>query len=121
MLATVLAVVLVAAPTHAAGSSESHAVTITFSSDHPAAEQAKLRAPSGSDYVVQLRPDPDVSGEPVVLDFVLRSARGRANLLEPEGNWHGLQPFIFVASEFDQPPAAYGDTRMIEVPDLGFA
>jgi len=52
-------------------------------------------------YELRLLPTVDVSGHVVGWDLELSPASDRdANLLEPSGNWHGLQPFNFLGRDF---------------------
>lgn|SRR5579862_1928033 len=67
--------------------------------------------------------DGDVSGRPVVVDLVLRRSTKEAdtrNILEPSGNWHGAQPFIFAASDFRQGPenSIYGRSRVFHIQEI---
>jgi hypothetical protein len=63
---------------------------------------------NGTTYWATLKPEKDVDGNIVLIDLVLtRTGRAR-NLLEPKGNWHGIQPFDFGARDF-----RHGATRSI--------
>jgi hypothetical protein len=65
-------------------------------------------------------PEYDVGGNLVVLDLVVNRI-GRHdpdfNLLAPPGNWHGLQPYAFPASDLVNGPerTMFGATRTISI------
>src|ERR1700687_3442041 len=51
-------------------------------------------------YALSLQPEIDVGNHLVSAELVLRPAGNNAatsNLLQPRGNWHGLQPYMFPA------------------------
>src|SRR5277367_4792617 len=53
-------------------------------------------------YTLSLEPDLDVHKHVIGVDLVLRDAdepKTNDNLLSPVTNWHGLQPYDFVASD----------------------
>jgi len=61
----------------------------------------------------------NATGNLIVVDLVLTSAvKGNpdANLLNPQHNWHGLQPYSFVARDLAKGPdkSAFGRSRTIE-------
>ncbi len=61
--------------------------------------------PDGTKYTLRLIPENDVGHHVVVLDVSLSRSNGKeskSNLLEPQGRWHGYQPYIFAASDFAQ-------------------
>jgi hypothetical protein len=56
----------------------------------------------------------------VGVDLVLNDlghASPDSNLLSPTGNWHGLQPYTFIASDFVKGPdnSTFGAHRTIEI------
>ena len=61
-----------------------------------------------------------MTGSLVGIDLVLNDlahADPDSNLLSPAGNWHGLQPYMFDASDFLKGPdnSVFGARRTIEV------
>jgi len=66
----------------------------------------------------------DVRGTLLGVDLVLddgRYSRSNVNLLSPKGNWHGLQPYNFVGSDFLHGinKSGYGSHRTIRVEEKG--
>jgi len=66
----------------------------------------------------------DARGTLCCIHLVLNDGMGRhpnLNLLRPKGNWHGLQPYDFVASDFLQgiDKSAFGRHRTINVERKG--
>ena len=85
-----------------------------------------LRSPRGVTYRLSLVPDFDVGKHVVVLDLVLRRPGVEGddtNLLDSTGKLHGYQPYVFAASDFrgGAQKSAYGESRVIEVRELGMA
>jgi len=83
-----------------------------------------LIAPDGTKYTLRLIPENDVGHHVVVLDVSLSRSNGKeskSNLLEPQGRWHGYQPYIFAASDFAQGGnGSQGqNSRTIDLPALG--
>lgn len=75
-------------------------------------------------YILSLEPEVDVGNHLVFVELVLRPAgknAAKTNLLEPSGNWHGLQPFMFPANDFVDgvEKAAFGKTRKWTLKSLG--
>jgi hypothetical protein len=71
-------------------------------------------------YKLYFHPERNVKGSLVAVDLVLNDLghlSPDSNLLSPSGNWHGLQPYDFVASDFLQGPdkSTFGAHRKIEV------
>ncbi len=76
-------------------------------------------------YVLSLEPWRDVGKRLIGADLVLRRAQARSgssNLLEPTGNWHGLQAYDFLGRDLAQgtQKTAFGEQRTIVVKRLGF-
>jgi len=83
-----------------------------------------LKSPTGTMYRLSLIPDLDVGKHIVVLDLVLQRAgrhKDDSNLLDSTGKLHGYQQYDFAASDFAHgaPNSIYGDTRVIDLPQLG--
>lgn len=75
-------------------------------------------------YVISLEPERDTRGRVAGVDLVLQDVKssGReSNLLSPKGNWHGLQPYDFVAADLAQGAAksAFGARRSIAMKQRG--
>jgi len=75
-------------------------------------------------YILSLEPEVDVGNHLVSAELVLRPAgenAAKANLLEPSGNWHGLQPYMFPANGFATgvAKAPFGETRKLTLKNLG--
>jgi len=69
-------------------------------------------------YELFLEPQPEESGVVVGWDLVVfRPAHREENLLEPAGNWHGIQPFSFLAGDLRAGPerGVFGAQRTIRV------
>ena len=71
-------------------------------------------------YVLSLVPEVDVGKHAIGIDLVLRNAekpKTGENLLSPTGNWHGLQPYNFVASDLKHGAdgSVFGARRSIKV------
>ena len=86
----------------------------------PAADGGKVLTLSigGESYPYEfvLSPQRDAGGQVIAADLILRPVTARSdgpNLLEPEGPWYGLQPFMFVASDLalGGENTAYGVSR----------
>jgi hypothetical protein len=81
----------------------------------------QLYSPSNKKlYILSLEPELDVGRYVVGVDLVLRDAeeaKTDENLLSPAGNWHGLQPFNFMASDLlhGADKSAFGARRTIKV------
>jgi hypothetical protein len=71
-------------------------------------------------YVLSLEPEIDVAKHVVGVDLVLRDAekpKADENLLSPAGNWHGLQPYDFDATDaiHGAEGTVFGANRSIKV------
>jgi hypothetical protein len=71
-------------------------------------------------YVVSLEPEVNVAKHVIGVDLVLRNAekpKTAENLLSPVGNWHGLQPYNFVATDLmhGADKSVFGACRSIKV------
>jgi hypothetical protein len=71
-------------------------------------------------YTLSLEPELDVGKHVVGVDLVLRDAdepKTSENLLSPSTNWHGLQPYNFVASDLlnGSDRSAFGSRRSIKI------
>jgi hypothetical protein len=73
-------------------------------------------------YIFSLEPQVDVDKHIIGVDLVLRDAEKsktdeNLNLLNPPGNWHGLQPYNFMASDLlhGAEQSAFGKNRNIRV------
>jgi hypothetical protein len=71
-------------------------------------------------YTLSLEPDLDVGKHVIVVDLVLRDAdepRTNENLLSPAKNWHGLEPYNFVASDLlhGADRSVFGARRSIKI------
>ena len=71
-------------------------------------------------YVMWFSAEYDVAGNLVGIDLVLNRSGRRDpdfNLLAPSGNWHGLQPYMFPASDLVHGPegTGFGASRTISV------
>jgi hypothetical protein len=51
-------------------------------------------------YLVRIEPDAGVRGVPNLTLVLWRKDHRAKNLLEPRGNWHGAEPFMFLAHDF---------------------
>lgn len=106
----IIAALLIAGPLRAVAGSSTATSTLSY--------PTHITATVGH-YSVSLQPDRDVNGEAVVLDVVVRPLEDqhRVNMLEPAGHWHGAQPFIFSARDFDHGvrASAYGRERLIPI------
>jgi hypothetical protein len=111
-----------AMPGQQARSSEA---VLTYSRSQSLASKAVLvKSALGASYRLSLVPDFDVSDDVVVLQLVLARTDGIAeerNLLDATGRLHGYQPYYFAASDFARGAknSMYGDSRHIDVPQLG--
>jgi hypothetical protein len=73
---------------------------------------------TGKSYVMSLEPDPDADGRVSVVDLVLMPSADRGgNLVEPPGNYRGLQPYDFAALDLRQGAArsVFGPVRRITI------
>jgi hypothetical protein len=75
-------------------------------------------------YVLFLEPTFDVGHHVATVELVLRrpdEKKGAANLLAPSGNWHGLQPYDFPATDLAQgvKKSVFGEKRTIVPQSLG--
>lgn len=75
-------------------------------------------------YLLWLFLERDVNQRPIGVDLVLNRAGDKdwdGNLLNPRWNWHGLQPYMFVASDFSNGPgkSIFGPRRVIRVERIG--
>ena len=75
-------------------------------------------------YVLTLEPSFDRANHATGVDLVLRDVgkpKPDENLLEPSGNWHGLQPFNFVANDLlhGVDKSAFGALRDVDVKSRG--
>ena len=75
-------------------------------------------------FVVSLEPHSDGSRNAVGLDLIVRDAgkpESDANLLNSPGNWHGVQPYNFFASDLLHGAAksVFGRRRIINVKSRG--
>jgi len=80
-------------------------VTAAFSRDSSAQPwSAFIHSTDGKTlYKLFFYEERDVRGTLLGVDLVLddgRYSRSNLNLLSPKGNWHGLEPYDFVASDF---------------------
>ena len=71
-------------------------------------------------YAAELVPEKDNIGRVLTIDIVLSESNKRvdgANLVEPDGNWHGEQPFMFDAWDLARGPARseYGQHRSLDI------
>jgi hypothetical protein len=71
-------------------------------------------------YILSLEPDLDVGRHVIGVDLVLRDAdepKTNENLLSPAKNWHGLQPYNFVASDLlsGADRSVFGARRSIKI------
>jgi hypothetical protein len=106
------------------GISPLHAQAVFSRSSPGKAWSEFVRTTSGKKvYRLFFDPQRDVSGILVGVDLVLSdSMHGPGlNLLNPPGNWHGLQPYDFVASDFLHGPnkSGFGAHRVISVDRKG--
>jgi len=88
--------------------------TLAYSSSTPTSAALKIDAIDGSAYELMLQADRDGNGAAVAVDLVLLRSGQERNLLEPKvENWHGAQPFMFVARDLMNGPqgSVYGATR----------
>jgi hypothetical protein len=100
--------------------------TATFSSDTLKDRWSVLIKSNGGRtmYVLTLEPDFDVGHHVVTLELALRrpgEKNGAANLLAPSGNWHGLQPYDFPATDLAQgvKKSVFGEKRTMVLQSLG--
>lgn len=75
-------------------------------------------------YALSVEPQRDVLNRVIGAELVLRRAHTRSNssnLLEPTGNWHGLQAYDFPGRDLAQgtQKTAFGEQRTIVVKSLG--
>jgi hypothetical protein len=75
-------------------------------------------------YVLSLEPQVDAGKHTIGIDLILRDAEEPTtdqNLLNPPGNWHGLQPYNFVANDLLQgaDKSVFGRRRAIGVKSRG--
>ena len=71
-------------------------------------------------YDLSLEPEVSVAKHVIGVDLVLRNAenpKADENLLRPAGNWHGLQPYNFVATDLmhGADKSVFGARRSIKV------
>lgn len=71
-------------------------------------------------YILSLEPEVNVAKHVIGVDLVLRNAekpKTDENLLSPAGNWHGLQPYNFVATDLmhGADRSVFGVRRSIKV------
>jgi hypothetical protein len=68
----------------------------------------------GVTYRTTLRPEKNVEGDIILVDLILTFRGEGRNLLEPKGNWHGIQPFDFGARDLEHGVAAsiFGGDRV---------
>jgi hypothetical protein len=71
-------------------------------------------------YDLSLEPGVNVAKQVIGVDLVLRNSENPKtdeNLLRPAGNWHGLQPYNFVATDLmhGTDKSAFGARRSIKV------
>ena len=96
---------------HAQFSQRDSAKTWTDHLDSPANKKV---------YTLSLEPDRDVGKHVIDVDLVLRDAdepKTNENLLSPAKNWHGLQPYNFVASDLlnGADRSVFGARRSIKI------
>jgi hypothetical protein len=98
----------------------------TFSAQSPEKRwSAPIKSADGSAaYVLSLEPDFDVGHHIVSLDLVLRHPADKpedANLLDPTGKVHSLQPYDFVANDLAEGvrKSAFGAKRAVTLNRLG--
>lgn len=75
-------------------------------------------------YSLSLKPEVDVGGHITGIDLILRDVgnpKVTENLLDPIGNWHGLQPYSFMANDLlhGADASAFGTRRIITVKGRG--
>jgi len=71
---------------------------------------------------LSVMPEFDISGNLLGWQVALVNLRAPdKNLLEPRGNWHGLQAYDLMATDFRQGPerSAFGRSRRIDLPEKG--
>lgn len=88
------------------------------SHDH---RSARIKSIDGSTaYYLSLEPDLDLGNHVVTVELVLRRPRDEANLLDPTGRRHGLQPYDFAANDLAQggPKSVFGQNRTMRVDRL---
>lgn len=100
--------------------------TATFSSSTPKDRWSVLIKSNGGRtvYVLTLEPELDVGRHVLTLVLALRrpgQKNDTANLLDPSGSWHGLQPCYFPAKDLAQgaKKAVFGEKRTIVLKRLG--
>jgi len=101
-------------------------VSATFSAQSPNSLLSHpVTSPDGRVlYILSLEPEIDVHNRIVCVDVDLHRPGVRdTNLLEPEGRWHGIQPYTLVADDLVRGPdrSIYGDSRLIVARKLGLA
>jgi len=72
-------------------------------------------------YKFSFEPERDVSGVLIGVNLVLSRPGSSSNLLNPPRNWHGLQPYSFLANDLLHGPdkSTFGAQRMIKVENEG--
>jgi len=95
--------------------------SLEYSATKPGWPEMIVKARNGSPaYVIKFVPDGPQADHVNHIDLFMQRPRANAdasNLLEPEGNWHGLQAYDFVASDFVQGAehSGFGPTRHIQI------
>lgn len=88
----------------------------------PTRRQARIRY-RGRLYVATLISWPDAWHDITTIDLDLRrpGQRSQWGLLSPPGNWHGMQPFMFVPTDLagSPEPSAYPNPRLIPIQGTG--
>ncbi len=78
--------------------------TLEYQADGNTRPKIVIKSVNGAvAYVLTLQPERDVPGEQSHLDLVMHRPRASfdsPNLLNPPGIWHGLQEYMFNASDF---------------------
>jgi hypothetical protein len=80
-----------------------------------------VKAANGSvGYVLTLKPEIDIHDDLVGINLILQPSHAKpeaANLLEPEYTWHGLQEYMFNASDFLEGPehSVFGRVRHVAI------
>ena len=117
-VAIAAAALLVGSAAHAVPPITPVKVTLHWSASAPKPAPVEIRLRGGTTaYHLWLEPEKDADGRIYDLDLVLRpNAHGGKviqNLLEPPGNWHGYQIFMFGAWDFAKgaDKSIYGATR----------
>jgi hypothetical protein len=99
-------------------------MVVHFSRGEAKQQLSRTFSAAGRTYTLSLEPQYGIGRYTVGVSLVLQEGKephGQSNLLSPPGNWHGLQPYDFMAWDLRQGVAksTFGARRSISVPSAG--